>query len=243
MRWLWLLVFASCASEPVPAGPPKQIGGVTVSGETLRDGAKIFSFRCVTCHGPQGDGNGPTGRAQNPKPRDFRLGLIKFCSVKAGELCTDADYARIVTRGLTGTNMLALPLEPAEVDAVTQYVKQLSPKWLDPTAKAGTPIEQSQDPWSDTAAAVAKGKTLVQAHCASCHATADNEGTGSDSVYGFLKAPKLAKGLTLKAGATRSDIYRVIAAGVGGTAMTAQKGVLSEEELWALVHFVEAQTH
>ncbi|MCA1481163.1 c-type cytochrome, partial [Bradyrhizobium sp. NBAIM08] len=145
---------------------------------------------------------------------------IMFASVKAGELATDADYVRVITRGLKGTNMLALPLEPKEVEAVTQYVKSLSAKWTDPSAKAGTPITAAADPWTDEAAAVAKGKELVKAHCASCHATADNEGTGSDSSYGFLKAPKLDKGLALKAGDAPADIYRVIAAGLGGTAMT-----------------------
>ena len=242
MRWpsllcLWLV---SCASEPVPAGPPKQIGGVTVSGEALRDGAKIYAFRCTTCHGAIGDGNGPTGRAQNPKPRDFRLGVIKFASTRAGGLAPDADYARIITRGLKGTNMLALPLSPAEAELVIHYVKSLSEKWLDPTAKAGTPLDTSADPWSDETAAIAKGRELIKSRCTSCHATESNEGTGSESIFGPLKAPRLAPGLTLKAGSTPADIYRTLAAGIGGTAMTPLKGAISEEELWALVHAVES---
>ncbi len=241
MRWPWLLLLVSCEAGPAaPAGPPKQIGGVTVSGETLRDGAKIYSFRCVTCHGQNGDGEGPTGRAQNPKPRDFRTAAIKFGSVPNGELATDADYARLITHGLKGTNMLALPLPANEVEAVTQYVKSLSDKWLDPTAKAGTPIVQSPDPWQDRQAAIAKGDALIKQRCVSCHATPTNEGIGSESVYGFLKAPRLEKGMTLKAGGTVADIYRVIAAGIGGTGMKAQKGEISEEDLWALTHAVAA---
>ncbi|HSI04044.1 MAG TPA: c-type cytochrome [Myxococcota bacterium] len=210
-----------------------------MSGEMLRDGAKLYAFRCATCHGALGDGNGPTGRAQNPKPRDFRLGVLKFASTKAGELAPDADYARIITKGLKGTNMLALPMPPNEVEAVTYYVKSLSATWLDPSAKAGTPVAITADPWSDGAAAVAKGNELIKTRCASCHATDGNEGTGSDSVFGTLRAPKLAQGLTLKAGATASDIYRTLAAGVGGTAMTPLKGAISEEDLWALVHVVD----
>jgi mono/diheme cytochrome c family protein len=37
----------------------------------------------------------------------------------------------------------------------------------------------------------------------------------------------------------REDLYRVIAAGVGGAAMPMWKGALSEENLWALAHYVQ----
>ncbi|TMB05767.1 MAG: cytochrome c, partial [Deltaproteobacteria bacterium] len=36
------------------------------------------------------------------------------------------------------------------------------------------------------------------------------------------------------------DLYRVIVSGVGGTAMPTWKGALPEEDLWALVHFVDS---
>jgi len=36
------------------------------------------------------------------------------------------------------------------------------------------------------------------------------------------------------------DLYRVIASGVGGTAMPTWRGALPEEELWALVRFVDS---
>lgn len=38
----------------------------------------------------------------------------------------------------------------------------------------------------------------------------------------------------------REDLYRVIAAGVGGTAMPTWKGALPEADLWALVHYVQS---
>ncbi len=36
------------------------------------------------------------------------------------------------------------------------------------------------------------------------------------------------------------DLYRVIASGVGGTAMPTWKGSLPEEDIWALAHYVES---
>lgn len=40
--------------------------------------------------------------------------------------------------------------------------------------------------------------------------------------------------------AQRRDLYRVIAAGVGGTAMPQWKGALPEENLWALAYYVQS---
>jgi hypothetical protein len=37
-----------------------------------------------------------------------------------------------------------------------------------------------------------------------------------------------------------ADLHRVISAGVGGTAMPTWHGSLPEEDLWALVHFVNS---
>ena len=39
---------------------------------------------------------------------------------------------------------------------------------------------------------------------------------------------------------SKEDIYRVIGAGIGGTAMPTWKGVIEEEELWALVYYVDS---
>jgi mono/diheme cytochrome c family protein len=38
----------------------------------------------------------------------------------------------------------------------------------------------------------------------------------------------------------KEDLYRVIASGVGGTAMPTWKGSLPDEEIWALVHYVDS---
>jgi mono/diheme cytochrome c family protein len=37
----------------------------------------------------------------------------------------------------------------------------------------------------------------------------------------------------------REDLYRVIAAGVGGAAMPTWKGAIPEENLWALAYYVQ----
>ena len=37
-------------------------------------GKPIYAAQCTTCHGKTGDGNGPVGRALNPRPKAFGKG-------------------------------------------------------------------------------------------------------------------------------------------------------------------------
>ncbi len=41
-------------------------------------GKQTYTIYCVTCHGPEGDGQGPVGKALNPPPRDFTKGDFKY---------------------------------------------------------------------------------------------------------------------------------------------------------------------
>ncbi len=40
--------------------------------ESAVDGKNLFNQYCVTCHGDEGQGNGPTGASLNPKPADLQ---------------------------------------------------------------------------------------------------------------------------------------------------------------------------
>ena len=39
--------------------------------KTIEQGEKVAKVNCVSCHGPQGKGNGPAAVALNPKPADW----------------------------------------------------------------------------------------------------------------------------------------------------------------------------
>jgi hypothetical protein len=60
------------------------------------------------------------------------------------------------------------------------------------------------------------------------------------SDYGYAIVPPDFTFHRLRAGETAPDIYRSVAAGIGGTAMPTWKGVLPEPDLWALAHYVRA---
>ena len=60
---------------PAPAAPSQAAPSPTSAAPApaAADEAKqIFATRCVTCHGPEGTGDGPGSAALDPKPRNFQ---------------------------------------------------------------------------------------------------------------------------------------------------------------------------
>ena len=86
---------------PAEPKPPKRLP------ELVEQGRSIYFRRCSFCHGLLGDGNGPAADYLDPRPRDFTLGTFKFRTTQSGELPTDEDLFRTVSRGLSGTGMQA----------------------------------------------------------------------------------------------------------------------------------------
>ena len=66
-------------------------------------GNERFQALCVSCHGPGGKGDGPTGlalaAAGQPAPRDFTVGDFKLDTDKDGTPGTDADIKNVITKG------------------------------------------------------------------------------------------------------------------------------------------------
>ena len=61
-----------------------------------------------------------------------------------------------------------------------------------------------------------------------------------DSDYGVKILPPDFTFNELRGGDALADIYRAIAAGIGGTAMPTWKNVLPESDLWAMAHYVRS---
>jgi mono/diheme cytochrome c family protein len=252
------------------AGPPRReamvLGGRPVSAGALEHGRQVYTHYCRACHGDQGDGKGTAAAGLVPPPRDLRLGTYKFGGVAAGELPTDADFVRIIRGGLHGTAMQAWDVPYAELVDLIQYVKAFSPRWL--KEKAGDQLPETPDPWAGKeAAGVERGKRVYHglAQCAvACHPAyatraeifADTkaltqmrlsefrpdlyDAVAKDSDYGFKIVPPDFTFNVVRAGETPADLYRTIAAGIGGTAMPTWKNVLPEADLWAMAHYVRS---
>lgn len=111
-------------AEPAPAAGDKLLIGF---GEQLQLGRVVYMKNCLHCHGVAGDGEGPTARYLNPRPRDFRLGIVKFTSTLAQERASRDDLRRTITYGIPGTYMPSfLLMKEEEKTAVIEYIRWLA---------------------------------------------------------------------------------------------------------------------
>lgn len=111
-------------TEPaIAAGDQLLIG----FGHELQLGRVTYMKNCTHCHGVGGDGQGPTAKYLNPKPRDYRLGTFKFTSTQSSDRATRDDLHRIVEYGIPGTYMPSfLLMKDDEKVAVVEYIRWLS---------------------------------------------------------------------------------------------------------------------
>ena len=258
-------LLAGCGGRPAFT-KPMVLGGETVSARSLNRGREVYEIYCFSCHGLKGDGRGPAAIGLRPPARDFTLGVFKFAAVSSGQLPRDADFVRIVRGGLHGTAMLPWKDVPERdlLDAI-QYLKTFSPKWA--ARKPGREIVPGPDPWGEARRHEAETRGMKVYHglaqCASCHPAYESKGTIdaasrelvgrdaalretpyvatlTDSDYGVKLMPPDFTRDDLRAGTALPDLYRAVAAGIGGTAMPSWKGSLPEEDLWALAYYVRS---
>lgn len=241
------------------------LGGQTVTRVELDRGEHVYAQYCAGCHGERGDGRGPAARFLEPRPRDFTRGIFKFAAVPAGTLPHDDDLERTLTHGLYPSSMPDFRLlDPADRRAVIRYIKTFSQRWR--TARPGARIAATDDPFvEDDRAGIAHGRRIYHgvAECWSCHpsyASAEEirgwaredgrtageprnrmfESEPKPSDWGFEILPPDFPVNGVKAGSTLEDLYRVIASGVGGTAMPTWRDSLPERDIWALAHYVRS---
>lgn len=257
------IAMTSCTIDGDRWNPDKLALGKSIAGdERLARGQASYNMYCSGCHGAEGDGEGPAAKFLSPKPRDLRKGKVKFASVAAGEMPTDADLARTITKGLHGTSMPSWHLLPKdEVDDIVAYIKTFTPNRKAPGGIIAIPA----DPWiKSPEKGVAEGEKLYHglAACMSCHpgyvekpkiaeymkafdmpssGFRENlyEGDTKDSEWGQPITPPDFLRDYVKSGTAKEDLVRVIATGIGGTAMPSWGATLTPKQLWGLAYYVE----
>ena len=99
----------------------------TRPGWRLLEGRNLYMQHCVHCHGVAGDGDGPTARFLNPRPRDYRPGIFKFKSTRFGIKPTHDDLVHLLEQGIPGTYMPSFVLlGPEKLGLLVDYVRWLS---------------------------------------------------------------------------------------------------------------------
>lgn len=213
---------------------------------TILQGRAVYQKNCVFCHGLTGDGRGEMGLGVQPRPRDFRAGVFKFRSTPSGFLPTGDDLAHTIRQGLTGTAMPTFSaLREHEVQAVVEYVKTFSPRWLKAENHAPAMKIPAPPAWLSNAAGrkphLAGGRQLFQAACATCHGeSGDGRGPAALTLKDSGGEPIAPSDLRkpLRAGSSPQDIYRLLVTGMDGTPMPSFHESFTEAQLWELVAYV-----
>lgn len=108
------------------------------SPQLLDSGKDLFQQKCVTCHGPNGEGNGPAGMYLTPKPRNFKADAFK----KGDD---PAHVYEAISQGLANSAMPAFSdLSAQERWGLVYYVLSIRGK-VDAGALARTPQSQKTD--------------------------------------------------------------------------------------------------
>ncbi len=186
--------------------------------EDLKLGEQVFFKRCVWCHGPQGNGEGPSFERAFPKPRNFNPGTFKIRTTDSGELPVDADLMRTVRKGLAGSLMPPWEqiLSDREIFAVVQFVKTKmvqDRKFDDPEEKfkripgskdgeviTPDPLRLSfPEKVSPSKDSIARGaENFFRAGCFGCHG-AQGRGEGNPSLKDEFPIPGFPEGAPIRA--------------------------------------------
>jgi len=206
-------------------------------------GAKAYGKYCVSCHGPRGDGRGPSADWLDPRPRNFTTGTFKFRSTPSGELPTDADLERTIEQGLNHTNMPHWrALTAVERRDLVQFVKTFSARFT--SEPQGKPVAVPPAP-PVTPALLAKGEEVwKKVQCASCHGDG-GKGDGSSAPtlrddWGYAIVPRDFTSGPLKVGDRPEDLYRAFMTGLNGSPMPSFAESITPDEAWALVVYVRS---
>jgi len=195
--------------------------------------------------------------------------VFKFGSARAGQLPSDDDFKRILKYGLHGTAMLQWDVSDPRLDPILQYIKTFSPRWADDAPGDPIPKNPDPYGTAKAGDAIKLGKKLyhTKINCNQCHpsyASKDEIETFSQEVQKrpatfrpdmyFSKitdSPDFETKIlppdftyqplrSVRPDSQKDDLYRVIGAGIGGAAMPSWVDVLTPEELWAIVYYVDS---
>ncbi len=65
VAWALVLASFSCTRPETPSA------ALVLTPEVQKEARQVYAARCLSCHGPNGEGNGPAASALRPRPRNF----------------------------------------------------------------------------------------------------------------------------------------------------------------------------
>lgn len=255
-----LVIGGVCAVVPIVQVQAQGIGlrkfeeMMTATPSRIERGRKVYAEQCAACHGAQGEGNAPIGAKFDPPARGFTSAEYRFGGGPIAIYNAISSGKMVAEDGTTATHpALFNTLAYQDRWAVAHYVRSLGPTkdLKDPPAlvdQAKFEAENgvcNEDIKSTIAAKVQpqgeeqmkKGAEIFAAQCSSCHgATGNGDGPAAAAL---TPPPRNFHSPDQKwtNGSSQLSIFNTVTLGIAGTSM-ASYASLSEDERWALVHYV-----
>jgi DMSO reductase family type II enzyme heme b subunit len=216
------------------------------SSAQMDRGKMLYDSWCAQCHGYEGDGKGyASGQYTLPQPRAFDSGTYKFRTTASGDRPTDEDITRSTRKGNPGTTMPPWArFTDDEVKDIVEYVKSFEEETFEEDAE---PFKIGKPPAASDAI-LKQGKEIFEkAKCWECHGKA-GKGEGEKgwqkdfkNDWGTRAYPTdLTQSWEYRGGSALEDIFRTVTSGFDGTPMASFQSSYSDEERWALSHFVKS---
>ncbi len=231
-------VVAATLASPLPA-----------YGQDAERGEEVYRRWCQECHGAEGAGDGPAADRMLPRPRDLTEARYQVRTTPSGQLPTDEDLHAVLRDGLPGTTMPGWPnLNRSQRSDLIAYLKSLS-RFFGRGAPP-EPIDTGEDPGGGPEAVEAGRQVYEELECYRCHGQAGRgDGESAPTLEDWQERPIRAADLTepwnFNGGSSVEAIHTRFLTGLDGTPMPTQadaleSGVVSEEDLWNLAHYVRS---
>lgn len=219
------------------------------AGQDAERGEEIYRRWCQECHGAEGDGNAPAADRMLPRPRDFGEARYQIRTTASGQLPTDEDLHAVIRDGVPGTTMPGWPqLDRSEREDVIAYVKTFS-RFFE-RGEAPEPMDLGDDPGGGEEAVEAGREVYERLECYRCHGQAGRgDGESAPTLEDWQDLPIRAADLTrpweFNGGESIEAIHARFLTGLDGTPMPTQadaleSGVVDEDDLWNLAHYVRS---
>jgi mono/diheme cytochrome c family protein len=257
-------------SDRVTFVGPMVLAGQEVSAAVLNQGREHYVQNCYACHGMAGDGNGPASHYYRPPPRDLTKGLYKFGGVVDGLPHDDDFLRilqhGLAGTPMLAWDISVAELYPIiqyvkSLSSVWQEAEELGQR-----IAVDTDTWQGREQES---IARGKQIYHGLASCQQCHPAyatrvemiEASRQAGKRAAVEFRPQPFQSEAKEsqyeangrkmvimppdflfneVRSGDDVKDLYRVISAGIPGTAMPTWYGALPAADVWAMAYYVQS---
>ena len=204
-------------------------------------GLELYQKQCAECHGETGEGDGQLASKQVTAPRNFTIGNFKFRTTGLAGYPARQDIVQTLDRGIIGSagasmpSFIELPLEDKYALAEVVRVFAEIPEFDEPIAIPAFPGRSDPN----------EGARLFnEAGCVDCHGI-DGDGNGIlaadlKDADGYPIQPANFTIGAFKGGDLPNELWMRIFSGLDGTPMPSFQSSLEDNEIWALVEYVQA---